>query len=100
LLLVILRAPSGRAAAMVASYIGAAYWFTASTSFANPAAAFGRMFSDSFAGIAPSSVPGFMLAELVGAGIGLALHHALGAAGMPAPERPAPAAAKPSVASK
>lgn len=100
LLLVILRAPSGRVAAMVASYIGAAYWFTASTSFANPAAAFGRMFSDSFAGIAPSSVPGFMLAELVGAGIGLALHHALGAAGMPAPERPIPAAAKPSVASK
>lgn len=100
LLLVILRAPSGRAAAMVASYIGAAYWFTASTSFANPAAAFGRMFSDSFAGIAPSSVPGFMLAELVGAGIGLAVHHALGAAGMPAPERPIPAAAKPSVASK
>ncbi len=47
-------------------YIGAAYWFTASTSFANPAAAFGRMFSDSFAGIAPSSVPGFVIAELAG----------------------------------
>ena len=55
LLLVILRAPAGRAAAMVASYIGAAYWFTASTSFANPAAVVGRMFSDSFAGIAPAS---------------------------------------------
>ena len=53
---------------MVAAYIGAAYWFTASTSFANPAAAFGRMFSDSFAGIAPASVPGFVVAELVGAG--------------------------------
>lgn len=77
LLLVILRAPEGRAPAMVASYIGAAYWFTASTSFANPAAAFGRMFSESFAGIAPSSVPGFVLAELVGAGIGLLLHAAL-----------------------
>jgi glycerol uptake facilitator-like aquaporin len=77
LLLVILRAPAGRAAAMVASYIGAAYWFTASTSFANPAAAFGRMFSDSFAGIAPASVPGFVLAELIGAGVGLALHSAL-----------------------
>jgi glycerol uptake facilitator-like aquaporin len=79
LLLVILRAPAGRVAAMVAAYIGAAYWFTASTSFANPAAAFGRMFSDSFAGIAPASVPGFVLAELVGAGIGLGLHGLLGA---------------------
>ena len=77
LLLVILRAPPARVAAMVACYIGAAYWFTASTSFANPAAAFGRMFSDSFAGIAPGSVPGFMLAELVGAAIGLAVHRAL-----------------------
>ena len=77
LLLVILRAPASRVAAMVACYIGAAYWFTASTSFANPAAAFGRMFSDSFAGIAPSSVMGFVLAELVGAGIGLAVHTVL-----------------------
>ncbi|WP_423213099.1 aquaporin [Paraburkholderia ginsengiterrae] len=76
LLLVILRAPAGRASIMVAAYIGAAYWFTASTSFANPAAAFGRMFSDSFAGIAPSSVPGFILAELIGAAIGLGLHTA------------------------
>ena len=80
LLLVILRAPASRVAAMVAAYIGAAYWFTASTSFANPAAAFGRMFSDSFAGIAPSSVPGFMLAELAGAAIGVLLHQALGGA--------------------
>lgn len=76
LVLVILRAQAGRAAAMVASYIGAAYWFTASTSFANPAAVFGRMFSDTFAGIAPASAPGFMLAELVGAAIGLAIHNA------------------------
>jgi len=76
LLLVILRAPAGRAAAMVASYIGAAYWFTASTSFANPAAAFGRMFSDSFAGIAPASAPGFIVAELVGAAIGVLIHSA------------------------
>lgn len=67
LLLVILRAPAARVAPMVAAYIGAAYWFTASTSFANPAAAFGRMFSDSFAGIAPASVPGFVVAELLGA---------------------------------
>ena len=42
-------------AALVAAWIGAGYWFTASTSFANPAAAFGRMWSDSFAGIAPAS---------------------------------------------
>lgn len=90
LLLVILRAPSSRVAAMVACYIGAAYWFTASTSFANPAAAFGRMFSDSFAGIAPSSVPGFVVAELVGAGIGVAIHRALspvaGEAPIPSPQ--------------
>lgn len=77
LLLVILRAPAGRAAAMVASYIGAAYWFTASTSFANPAAVFGRLWSDTFAGIAPASAPGFVLAELVGAALGLAIHSVL-----------------------
>ena len=87
LLLVILRAPAGRAAAMVACYIGAAYWFTASTSFANPAAAFGRMFSDSFAGIAPASVAAFVVAQFAGAGLGLGLHHALGVprAGHPNP---------------
>ena len=62
---------------MVAAYIGAAYWFTASTSFANPAAAFGRMFSNSFAGIAPGSVPGFVLAECAGAGLGMLLHRVL-----------------------
>ena len=78
LLLVILRAPAARVAALVAAYIGAAYWFTASTSFANPAAAFGRMFSDSFAGIAPASVPGFVLAQLLGAAVGVGLHRALG----------------------
>ncbi|RQO63076.1 glycerol uptake facilitator [Paucibacter sp. KBW04] len=78
LLLVILRAPAGRASSLVAAYIGAAYWFTASTSFANPAAAFGRMFSDSFAGISPASVPGFVLAQLLGAALGLGLHGLLG----------------------
>ncbi len=78
LLLVILRAPAARVAPMVAAYIGAAYWFTASTSFANPAAAFGRMFSDTFAGIAPSSAPGFVVAELVGAALGLLVHGLLG----------------------
>ena len=84
LLLVILRAPASRVAAMVAAYIGAAYWFTASTSFANPAAAFGRMFSDSFAGIAPASVPGFVAAELVGAGGAVLFHRLLSPAAVAA----------------
>lgn len=57
-------------ASAVGSYIGAAYFFTSSTSFANPAIAVGRMFSNSFAGIAPASVPGFIAAELVGGVIG------------------------------
>lgn len=78
LILVILRAAPARVAAMVAAYIGAAYWFTASTSFANPAAAFGRMFSDSFAGIAPGDVPAFVVAEGMGAAIGVGLHRLLG----------------------
>ncbi|MFD8192406.1 aquaporin [Streptomyces wuyuanensis] len=57
----------------VASYIGAAYWFTSSTSFANPAVTVGRAFSDTFAGISPASVPGFIGAQLAGAVVGLAL---------------------------
>lgn len=77
LLLVVLRAPASRVAAMVACYIGAAYWFTASTSFANPAAAFGRMWSDSFAGIAPQSAPGFVAAELVGAALAVLANRVL-----------------------
>jgi glycerol uptake facilitator-like aquaporin len=85
LLLVILRAPAARVAAMVAAYIGSAYFFTASTSFANPAAAFGRMFTESFAGIAPSSVPAFIAAQLVGAALAVAINTAF--AGAPvAPE--------------
>jgi glycerol uptake facilitator-like aquaporin len=56
----------------VGAYIGAAYWFTSSTSFANPAVAIGRMFSNTFAGIAPSSVPAFIAAEFLGAAVGLA----------------------------
>jgi glycerol uptake facilitator-like aquaporin len=83
LLLTILRSPEGRAPAMVAAYIGAAYWFTASTSFANPAAAFGRMFSDSFAGIAPHSAPGFVVAQLLGAGLGWGLYAMLKPTGKP-----------------
>jgi glycerol uptake facilitator-like aquaporin len=66
LILVILRVPTRRVAGAVALYIGAAYWFTASTSFANPAAALGRMFSDTFAGIAPASVPAFVVAQVLG----------------------------------
>jgi glycerol uptake facilitator-like aquaporin len=73
LLLTILRAPACKASSLVAAFIGAAYWFTASTSFANPAAVFGRMFSDSFAGIAPTSAPGFVVAECVGALMALAI---------------------------
>lgn len=57
---------SGIAPAAVGSYIGAAYFFTSSTSFANPAITVGRMFSNSFAGIAPSSVAGFVAAQVVG----------------------------------
>ncbi len=55
----------------VGAYIGAAYWWTSSTSFANPAATVGRAFSDTFAGIAPSSVPGFVLAQLAGLVLGV-----------------------------
>jgi len=77
LLLVVLHAPASRVAAMVGAYIGAAYWFAASTSFANPAAALGRMFSDTFAGIAPSSVPAFVVAQLVGAGLAALVERAL-----------------------
>ncbi len=75
LLLTILGAPRGKEAALVASYIAAAYWFTASTSFANPAAAIARALTDSFAGIAPASVPAFILAEVIGAALALALGH-------------------------
>ena len=65
--------PVAKASALVACYIGAAYWFTASTSFANPAAVFGRMMSDSFAGIAPQSALGFVAAQAVGACLGMFL---------------------------
>jgi glycerol uptake facilitator-like aquaporin len=56
-----------KVALVVASYIGAAYWFTSSTSFANPAGTIGRMFSDSFAGISPENVIAFCSAQLIGA---------------------------------
>ncbi len=57
----------------VGGYIAAAYWFTSSTSFANPAVTVARMLSDSFAGISPGSVPMFLLMQLVGGAVALAL---------------------------
>jgi arsenate reductase len=62
-----------RAPAAVGAYIGAAYWFTSSTSFANPAITIGRMFSNTFAGIAPASAPLFIAAQLVGGGLAILL---------------------------
>lgn len=60
-------------APMVGAYIAAAYWFTASTSFANPAVTIGRAFTDTFAGIAPGSVPAYVVAQLIGGAVGLVL---------------------------
>ncbi|GAA1723217.1 aquaporin [Aeromicrobium alkaliterrae] len=68
---------SALAAPAVAAYIGAAYWFTSSTSFANPAVTVGRTFSDTFAGIEPTSVGPFVLAQLVGGVVGVLLVLAL-----------------------
>jgi glycerol uptake facilitator-like aquaporin len=59
------------APAAVGAYIGAAYFFTSSTSFANPAISVGRIFSNTFAGIAPSSVPGFVVAQLIGGAVAI-----------------------------
>ncbi len=74
--LILALARTGRgalAAPAVGAYIGAAYWFTSSTSFANPAVTVGRMFSDTFAGIDPGSLPGFIGAQIVGAALAVAL---------------------------
>ncbi|MFJ7207000.1 aquaporin [Streptomyces sp. NPDC098789] len=74
--LVLGLARTGRAQlapALVASYIGAAYWFTSSTSFANPAVTIGRAFTDTFAGIAPASLAPFIAAQLLGGVLGLGL---------------------------
>jgi glycerol uptake facilitator-like aquaporin len=88
LLVIFALARSGRARsapAAVGAYIGAAYWFTSSTSFANPAITIGRMFSATFAGIAPSSAPPFIAAQVLGgllaAGIIKALYPAITPAG-------------------
>jgi arsenate reductase len=80
LLVIFSLARSGRAStapAAVGAYIGAAYWFTSSTSFANPAISIGRMLSDTFAGIAPASVPAFIAAQLGGALLAIAVIEAL-----------------------
>jgi glycerol uptake facilitator-like aquaporin len=61
----------------VGGYIAAAYWFTSSTSFANPAVTVARMFSDTFVGISPGSVPMFVLMQLVGTAVALRLMHLL-----------------------
>ena len=69
-------ARTGRAALVapaVGAYIGAAYWFTSSTSFANPAVTIGRIFTDTFAGIAPTSALWFLAAQVVGAVVGVGL---------------------------
>lgn len=70
---------------LVPAWIGAAYFFTASTSFANPAATIGRMFSDSFAGISPASVPAFIGFQLLGAALGAGLTEVLYPRKRPAP---------------
>ena len=71
---------SGRLTAVpvaVAGYIGAAYWFTSSTSFANPAVTVARTLSDTFTGIRPASAPGFIAAQLLGAGLAVAVARVL-----------------------
>jgi len=73
LILIILLSPKEKTAIMVASYIGAAYWFTSSTSFANPAVTIGRVFSDTFTGIEPYSAMYFILYQLIGALIGFVI---------------------------
>ncbi|WP_163550303.1 aquaporin [Candidatus Frankia nodulisporulans] len=78
-------------AEVVGAYIGAAYWFTSSTSFANPAISLGRMFSDTFAGIAPASVPAFVAAQLAGGVLGYGLVRLLYPAALAEPERQAEA---------
>lgn len=72
-------------AAAVGAYIGAVYWFTSSTSFANPAVTLARVFSDTFTGIAPASAAAFVAAQLVGAALGALLTTALFPASAPAP---------------
>ena len=76
MLVIFALARSGRSRstpAAVGAYIGAAYFFTSSASFANPAITIGRMFSDTFAGIAPASAPAFIAAQVVGGVLAIGL---------------------------
>jgi glycerol uptake facilitator-like aquaporin len=78
LIFALVRSDRGAIAApTVGAYIGAAYWFTSSTSFANPAVTIGRIFSDTFAGIAPASAPAFIAMQLIGLAVGVAVTLAL-----------------------
>ncbi|MCX2747030.1 aquaporin [Arthrobacter sp. MI7-26] len=91
---------SGRAervAFAVGGYITAAYWFTSSTSFANPAVTVARTITDTFAGIAPVSAPAFIIAQLLGGAAGFLLIRALYPS-IPAPALAAPALAAPALA--
>ncbi|MEW9625160.1 hypothetical protein [Rhodanobacter geophilus] len=72
-----MRARPAALPALVASYIFAAYWFTASTSFANPAVSVARALTQTFAGIRPGDVPGFVLAQLAGTAAALLVAHVL-----------------------
>jgi glycerol uptake facilitator-like aquaporin len=76
-LLVVILGAKGRAAAAVGAYITAAYWFTSSTSFANPAVTFARAWTDTFAGIRPIDVPAFVVAQALGAALAVALFRKL-----------------------
>ncbi len=77
LVTVVLRSRPEHVAYAVAGFITAAYWFTSSTSFANPAVTIARMLSDTFTGIAPSSVPMFLVAQLVGGALAIGLARAV-----------------------
>ncbi|MDF2562998.1 MAG: channel transporter [Microbacterium sp.] len=88
ILVIFALARTGRsqlAAPAVGAYIGAAYFFTSSTSFANPAITIGRMFTDTFAGIAPTSALPFIAAQLVGAAVGWGIVRAIFPVAVPEP---------------
>lgn len=92
LLTIFALARTGRTAIVapaVGAYIGAAYWFTSSTSFANPAVTIGRVITDTFAGIAPGSALAYIGAQLVGAAVGLALIAVIAPGAATAPPQPA-----------
>jgi arsenate reductase len=81
---------SGGTAYAVGAYLTAAYWFTSSTSFANPAVTIGRTLSNTFTGIAPSSVPAFVIAQVIGGLLAVGLAHYLWKEHLRDPDRPVP----------